>query len=136
MGTLKFIQNSIARTPDEAFEMIKTRKGGVVLVDSSTERLDEKVNGLYRLIREYNKSVGCIDNQILPTYSYRWNDIDGCLAVSCAEISGGTFAENADKLALFTGFNYSVLTDTEARKPLCSKAIASMAMLGSLASGR
>ena len=59
--------------------------------------------------------------------------LDGCLSVQCAEISGGTFEENADKLAMFSGWNYRVLSDVNAHKAPSMKAMTSLAMLGYLA---
>ena len=51
---------------------------------------------IYAEITKRNKEIPNVEDQMLPTYPYLWDDIDGCLAVKCAEINMDTFARNAD----------------------------------------
>lgn len=120
------------KTVDEAFDKIVNGDHSVTLYDYSEKKLNEMLKELYKRIKEYNSKIDDVNNQILPSYPYRWHGIDGCLGVYCAEVTGGTFEHNAEVLSLFTGWNYTVLTDTTARKPLNSKALTSLAILGGM----
>ena len=131
MNTLSLVRNIAAKTAEEAIDlMFNQGKKTVILYSSSAKRLNAEISKFYEEIRRRNADINDINKQILPTNPYYWRDIDGCLAVECAEISGGTFAQNAESIAMFSGWNYSVLTDVTARKTLSEKAMNSLAMLG------
>ena len=131
MSTLEWIRNISVTTAEEAIKlMFEQNKRSIVLYNSSSKKLSEEIRKFYDAIKYHNASIENRNLQILPTNPYYWNDIDGCLAVECAEIIGGRFEDNADKLAMFSGWNYSVLSDPSARKPLSPKAMNSLAMLG------
>lgn len=126
-----WIRDRAAKTAEEAINLM-FEKGNrtVFLYNSCGKTLSAEISKFYEEIRRRNAAIEDINQQTLPTNPYIWNDIDGCLAVECAEISGGTFAENASGLAMFTGWNYRVLTDVNARKAPSMKAMTSLAMLG------
>ena len=131
MKTLDWVRNIAAKTAEEAIDlMFNQGKETVILYSCSAKRLDAEISKLYEEIRRRNADIDDINQQILPTNPYYWRDIDGCLAVECAEISGGTFAKNAESIAMFSGWNYNVLTDVKARKAPSEKAMNSLAMLG------
>lgn len=136
MGTLSWCNHAISVSADEAFSKVVSGDGRetVILYRSfqNEKELHSEIEKLYQKIKEYNRNVDSVEKQLLPTNPYFWDDIDGCLGVRCAEINIDT-VENCDgKLALFTGWNKSVLfKDTELH--VSSKAMASLALLGSLA---
>lgn len=136
LGILSWCNHAISANADEAFNKVASGDGRktVILYRSfqNEKELHNEIKKLYQKIKEYNINVDSVEEQLIPTNPYFWNDIDGCLGVRCAEIDIDT-VENCDgKIALFAGWNKSVLfKDTE----LCvsSKAMASLALLGSLA---
>lgn len=136
MGTLSWCNHAISANADEAFNKVVSRDGRetVILYRSfqNEKELRSEIEKLYQKIKEYNRNVGSVEKQLLPTNPYFWDDIDGCLGVRCAEIDIDT-VENCDgKIALFTGWNKFVLfKDTELR--VSSKAMVSLALFGSLA---
>lgn len=136
MSTLDWCQDVACKTAEEAIEKLYSGTHSIILYHSNTKVLDQEIEKVYAEIKSRNSKIEDIDQQMLPTNPYYWADIDGCLAVTCAEIGMNTFEVNAECLPLFTGYNYSVISDPEARKPLSSKAMASMAMLGAMATGR
>lgn len=137
MSTLEWIRNISVKTAEEAIKlMFEQNQRSVVLYNSNGKTLSAEIRKFYDAIKRHNAGIEDINLQILPTNPYYWNDIDGCLAVECAEITGGRFEDNADKLAMFSGWNYSVLSDQSARKALSPKALNSLAMLGYLATQR
>lgn len=135
MGTLGYVKASgiVAKTAEEAYNIIKNDEShSVVLYNSVVSQLDKEVDKLFRLIKGENTKISEVNRQWLPTYPYYWNDIDGCLAVRCAEISMDTFEHNAGGIALFTEWNYDVLTNPDERKPLDSKVLTTLVMIGSM----
>ena len=131
MSTLEWIRNVSTTTAEEAIKlMFEQNQRSIVLYSSSSKTLSAEIRKFYDAIKHHNAGIEDINLQVLPTNPYYWNDIDGCLAVECAEITGGRFEDNADKLAMFSGWNYSVLSDPSARKPISTKAMNSLAMLG------
>lgn len=132
--SISWMKDRAAKTADEAIKlMFEQGHKTVFLYNSCGKTLSTEISKFYAEIRRRNSIIEDINQQILPTNPYYWNDIDGCLAVQCAEISGGTFEENADKLAMFSGWNHQVLSDVTARKAPSTKAMTSLAMLGYLA---
>ena len=136
LGTLSWCNHAISANADEAFSKAVSGNGRetVILYRSfqNEKELHNEIEKLYQKIKEYNRNVDSVEEQLLPTNPYFWDDIDGCLGVRCAEIDIDT-VENCDgKLALFTGWNKSVLfKDIELH--VSSKAMASLALLGSFA---
>ena len=136
MSTLSWISDVAVKTADEAIKlMFEEGKRSVVLYNSNEKTLSAEIKKFYEEIKKKNSTIEDINQQTLPTNPYYWRDIDGCLAVQCAEISSGTFEHNADGLAMFSGWNYSVLSDPTARKGLSTKAMTTLAMLGHMAAG-
>lgn len=138
MGTLKMLRDSgcIATDAQDAIRILyETDHQSVVLYSSQLSKLGEICNEIYAEITKRNKEIPNVEDQMLPTYPYLWDDIDGCLAVKCAEINMDTFARNAECLHIFTRPNYSVLTKPSARKPLCMKALTTLSLLGSFMKG-
>ena len=138
LGTLSWCSHAISANADEAFSRVASGDGRetVILYRSfqNEKELHGEIKKLYEKIKEYNRNVDSVEKQLLPTHPYFWDDIDGCLGVRCAEIDIDTVKNCNGKLALFTGWNKSVLfKDTELH--VSSKAIASLALLGSLAHG-
>jgi hypothetical protein len=134
LGTLSRCNHAISANADEAFNKVVSGDGRktVILYRSfqNEKELHNEIKKLYQKIKEYNRNVDSVEKQLIPTNPYFWDDIDGCLGVRCAEIDIGT-VENCDgKIALFAGWNKSVLfKDTELR--VSSKAMASLALFGS-----
>ena len=126
-----WMRDRAAKTADEAIKlMFEQGHTTVFLYNSCSKTLSAEISKFYEEIRRRNATIEDINQQILPTNPYYWRDIDGCLAVECAEISGGTFEKNADGIAMFSGWNYRVLSDVNARKAPSMKALTSLAMLG------
>lgn len=132
--SMDWMRDMAVKTADEAVDlMFNQGKKTVILYNSCSKTLSVEIRKFYGAIKHHNSKIDDINQQILPTNPYYWNDIDGCLAVECAEISGGTFADNAGNIAMFSGWNYGVLTDISARKPVSEKAQQSLAMFGWMA---
>lgn len=130
--SMSWMRDIAVKTAGEAIRlMFEDGKKTVILYNSCGKTLSAEISKFYEEIRHRNANIEDINQQTLPTNPYYWNDIDGCLAIECAEISGGTFAENADGIAMFTGWNYRVLSDVNARKAPSAKALTSLAMIGS-----
>lgn len=113
MGTLSWCKHAISANADEAFSKVISRDGRetVILYKSfqNEKELHIEIKKLYQKIKEYNKNVDFVDEQLLPTNPYFWDDIDGCLGVKCAEIDIDTVENCNGKIALFAGWNKSVL---------------------------
>jgi len=120
------------KTADEAFGHMMKDNRTIELHNISSKGLWNEIKKFYQMVEEYNQTVESEELQILPSYPYEYRGIKGCLGVKCAEISCGTFKDNADKISLFTGWNYTVLKNPSLRKPLSEKALVSLAMLGSM----
>lgn len=138
MGTLKMLRDSgcIATDAQDAIRILyETDHQSVVLYSSQISKLQKMCDEIYAEITKRNKEIPNVEDQMLPTYPYIWDDIDGCLAVKCAEINMDTFTRNAECLHIFTKPNYNVLTKPSARKPLCMKALTTLSLLGSFMKG-
>lgn len=144
MGVIKCERARSFQDAKKAFEYALSAKYKTVfLYDSKQERLAKITNEFFNLVKEHNTRIKRLDDQLLPTNGYHFNDIDGCLAVHCVEISLSTVGESKGCVALFTGYNSSVLVDTNTEKVSDAgigvpsrKAMASIAMLGYLMSTR
>ncbi len=135
MGTLKMLKGSgcIATTAEDAINILYTGEYHRVVLYSSQEAVLRKLcNQVYTEIRSRNAKIPDVDDQMLPVEPYFWDDIDGCLAVKCAEISMGRFADCAGALYLFSQPKYDCLSDPNARKPLSKKAMSSLWLIGTM----
>lgn len=141
-GVLKTERSRSFKEAQPAFEYLMGAKYKTVFIyNSRTKELVEEVNRLFDLIRHHNASISNMDDQYVATNGYYFDDIDGCLAVKCCEISIDRVADSLGTVALLTGFNRSVLVDTSTKKaedvPIGvpgKKAMTSFAMLGYLMS--
>ena len=123
---------------EDAFEHLKDTINGysnVELYATSSSTLEKEIKKLYELIKQYNSTIEDPEMQCLPSNPYYYHEIKGCLGVDCVEITGGTYEKNADKISLFTGWNYNVLQDPSMRKTPCTRAMASLALMGSMMFG-
>lgn len=107
----------------------------VIIYARKEKDLRDIHDGIYEEIKKRNAEIEDVNKQMLPDYPYRFDAVYECLPMYCSEISMGLFEEQAGLLRLFTRANYNVLTDPEERKPLSSKALTSLAMLGHMVSG-
>lgn len=137
-GTLKMLRYSshscIADTVEVAINNLYGEGRRAVLFSSQPNKLRKMCDEIYKEITKRNKDIPNVEDQMLPTFPYWWDDIDGCLAVKCVEISMDVFAKSAECFHVFTQPNYSVLTDPTARRPLSFKAFTSLAMMGHMLS--
>lgn len=139
-GVLKTEHSRSFKEAQPAFEYLMGAKYKTVfLYNSQLKKLRVEVDRLFDLIREHNGTISNMDDQFIATNGYYFDDIDGCLAVKCCEISIDRVADSLGTVALITGFNKSVLVDTTAKKaddvPIGvpgKKAMTSFAMLGYL----
>lgn len=139
MGTLSGIKNHAFQNADEAINYLydeNTKYRTVILYASKSndKKLKQEIKKVYDEIKRRNAEISDVNQQMLPTSPYYWDDIDGCLAVTCVEISMDTFEKSAGCLFLFTSPRYDCLTKSDERKPLSSKAMTSLAILGSMIS--
>lgn len=132
--------NCATTSAADAFSILNNSKyHRVILYDHSPKQLIESVRRVYELIKRQNSTIPNINNQFVPTNPYYFDDIDGCTPVRCAEISMDMVENTLGTIALFTGYNESVLVDTPDNKaedvPIGipgKKAMASLALLGSM----
>lgn len=142
MGTLDYSKDRAFKDAESAFQyLMQAQYKTVFLYNSVSKTLTSEIQKLYSLIREENSKVADMDNQWVATNPYYWDDIDGCLAVRCAEISISTVADTVGKIALFTGYNKSVLVQHSDEPSNADKvgvpgmkALSSLALLGYMAS--
>ncbi len=123
-GVFKNVEDAIKYMESTNFE------GEVCVYDIDTNKAYKKVSELYKVIKEYNKGKP-LDEQILPGNPYGYRAIVGSLGVQAYSISLGTYKRNHDLIALFTGWNTSVL-DRSNEKPNITpslKALSSIAMI-------
>ena len=132
LSTLDWCRNVACKTAEEAIEKLYSGTRSIILYHSNSGTLDKEISKVYSEIKKRNSQIKDINHQMLPTYPYMWDDIDGCLHVKCAEISMDTFEVNAECIAVFTGYNRGVLTNPNERRSLNPKAMASLATIGSI----
>ena len=126
-GVFKNVQDAIKYIQETNF------KNEVSVYDIDSGKALRKVREIYKVIKEYNKGK-LLDDQILPSEPFACRGIVGCLGVQVYSISLGTYKENREHIALFTGWNTSVL-DTAKDLPDVRpgfKALASLAMIGQI----
>ena len=100
-----------------------------IISAESTRQLDIIITGILNEIRLKNQKIDNIDEQMLPTV-YHWKPDSDSHNLWAAEVSMGKFGEVAGNIYMFSQPNYSVLSDPNARKPMSTKAMSSLAMLG------
>jgi len=102
-----------------------------IIYDNNPSNLDAIVKASLEKIKKRNAKIPNINDQMLPSV-YRWQakDEDDITRYYAAEISMGRFEDNAQLLYMFSEPVYSVLTDSTARKPLSTKALTTLAMMG------
>lgn len=105
----------------------------ISVYDTNSDTAYKKTNEIYSAIKEYNKGR-LLDDQILPTNPHGYRAIVGCLGVMTYSIGLGTYKRNHECIALFTGWNNSVLDTSEEKACIRPgmKAMASLTMLGGL----
>ena len=137
MFTMKIYEgeNGTFKNPEDAIKYaIETNfENDVSVYDINSDKAYEKTHKIYSAIKEYNKSKP-LDEQILPGNPFGFRGILGCLGVQVYSVGLGTYKRNHECIALFTGYNQSVLdtsTETASVRPGL-KASSSMAMLGSM----
>lgn len=137
MFTLKIFEDdeSIFNNVEDAIKYIQDTnfEQEVSVYDTDTEKAYKKTRKIYEVVKEYNKGKP-LNDQILPSNPFGFRGILGCLGVQVYSISFGTYKKNHECVALFTGYNSSVLdTSTENAQIVPSiKALTSLAILGSM----
>lgn len=135
MFTMKIYEgeDGIFKNPEDAIKYaIETNfEDEVSVYDIYSHTAYEKTQKIYETIKEYNKGKQ-LDEQILPANPFGFRGILGCLGVQVYTVGLGTYKRNHESIALFTGFNESVL-DTSVETAIIRpglKALVSMTMLG------
>lgn len=126
-----------ADTSEKAVEILYDPEhyGGVILYSRSRDKLRTMCDDVYAEIKKRNAELP-LDDQMLPIYPYNFDAVYECLPMHCAEISIGQFKERAGGLFMFSEANYTVLTKPDERRPLSSKAMTTLAMMGHMLSGK
>lgn len=123
------------RNTDDAINYMNETnfKNEISLYDINPHKAYEKTNKIYNVIKEYNKGKP-IDDQILPSNPYAFREILGCLGVQVYSITLGTYEENHECIALFSGYNESVLDKTMGTVKIAPsfKALYSLGLMASL----
>ena len=141
MGVLKDDRERSFKKAKDALEYIyNTEYQHIFLYDSNRERLSKEIHEFYMGVKERNREIGDINKQMVATNPYFWDDIEGCLAVRCAEIGISPVEETLGTIALFTGFNKDVLVIKDEEEGTTAnkigmpgmKALTSLALLGSM----
>lgn len=103
-------QDGIFKDPDDAIKYMNETnfEDEVSVYDINSDTALEKTCKIYEAIKEYNKNKP-LDNQILPTNPFGFRGIVGCLGVQVYSIGLGTYKRNHECIAVFTGYDKSVL---------------------------
>lgn len=121
--------------PSNAIDyMVKNNFDGEVSVyDIDSDKAYKKTKEIYESIKCYNKGKQ-LNDQILPGNPFPFRGILGCLGVQVYTITLGTYKNNHESIALFSGYNDSVLDTSIEESNIIpgSKALASLAMLSRL----
>ena len=106
-------------------------KSDVSVYDINDRRAYEKTREIYKVIKEFNNGKP-LDEQILPSNPTGFRGILGCLGVKVYSITLGTYKTNHECIALFSGYNDSVLDTSKESANIRPglKAMASLAMIG------
>ena len=137
MFTVKICEgeNGTFKNPEDVIKyMHETNfENEVSVYDINSDDAYKKVRMIYNEIKDYNKGKP-LNEQILPTNPFGCRGILGCLGVQVFTIGLGTYKRNNGNLALFTGYNESVLDQSNetVQRTLSAKALASLAMIGGM----
>lgn len=137
MLTLKIYndEEGIFENPDDAINYIKKTnfEKEISVYDIDSDKAYSKTRQIYDMVRDFNKGKP-LNQQLLPTKPFGYRGILGCLGVQVYSISFGTYEKNRECIALFTGYNESVLDTSVERANIrpSLKALASMAMIGKM----
>lgn len=101
-GVYENIEDAISYMKNTNFE------NDVTVFDINTDKAYKKTREIYNFIRDYNKGKP-LEEQIFPTNPFPMRGIVGCLGVQVYSIGLGTYEHNKDLVALFTGYDDSVL---------------------------
>ena len=123
-------KDGVFENPNDAIKymMDNNLTGEVSVYDTNENIAYAKTSKIYKVIREYNIGKS-LDDQILPTNAFGFRGIAGCLGVKVYSIGLGRYKDNHDKIALFSGYNSSVLDQSNE----CAQIIPGMKALSSLA---
>ena len=128
-------EDSVFKNVDDAIKYMESinYQREVSVYDINTNTAYKKAMEIYKVIKEYNKGKP-LDDQILPGNPYGFRGIVGCLGVQVYTITLGTYKRNHECIALFTGYNQSVLDTSieEACVRPSLKALSSLAMMVSM----
>ena len=134
MLTMKIFEgeNGIFENVDDAINYIKETnfENEVSVYDTIDDKAYKKTKEIYKAIKEYNKGKP-LNSQILPGNPFHFRGILGCLGVNVYTITLGTYEKNHKCIALFSGYNDTVL-DTTVEMPNIRpgfKALSSLALL-------
>ena len=137
MLTMKIFEgeNGVFENVDDAINYIKETnfENEVSIYGIDSDKAYEKTKKIYEAIKEYNKGKP-LNSQILPSNPFHFRGILGCLGVNVYSITLGTYEKNHKCIALFTGYNDTVL-DTNVEIPDIRpglKALSSLGMIGEL----
>lgn len=137
MLTMKIYEgeNGVFKNTDDAIKyMIETNfEDEVTIYDIDSNKAYSKTRDIYKAIKEYNNGKS-LNIQILPSYPFEFRGIVGCLGVQAYSISLGTYEKNHQHVALFTGWNNSVLDESDevANVRPGLKALTSLAMMAEM----
>ena len=128
-------QDGTYKNPDDAILYMKETdfENEVSVYDIDSDKAYAKTRKIYEYIRDHNKGKP-LNDQILPTNPFECRGILGCLGVTVYSIGLGTYEDNHKCVALFTGYNSTVLdTSTEKSNIRPSmKALSSLAMMAEM----
>jgi hypothetical protein len=128
-------QEGAYKNPDDAIQYMKETnfENDVMVYDIDSDEAYNKTYKIYEAIKEYNKGKP-LDDQILPTNPFGCRGILGCLGVMVYSIDLGTYRDNHGCIALFTGYNSSVLDRSVEKANIrpSMKALSSLAMMAEM----
>lgn len=137
MLTMKIYEgeNGTFENVDDAINYIKETnfRNEVSVYDTNVDKAYKKTREIYKVIKEYNKGKP-LNSQILPGNPFHFRGILGCLGVNVYTITLGTYEKRHECIALFSGYNSSVL-DTSVETPNIRpglKALKSLALFGGM----
>ena len=83
----------------------------VTVYDISDDDAYNKTKEIYKEIKKFNVGKP-LNDQILPTNPFKFRGMVGCLGVQAYTIGLGTYERNHESLAIFSGYNSSVLDES------------------------
>lgn len=119
-----------ATTVDDAVRLLYERDDHTVIIYAySRKKIADIFAGIFSEVKRRNSLIQNIDEQMLISTS-DFEAVHKCMHTYAVEIDMGSFARKATLAHPFSDVKYGVLTDPTARKPLSSKALTSLAMIG------